>query len=121
VGKVTVDGEPLRVNSGTVTFKPDRDKGNDATVEPSGSLEKDGIYTLYFAPGKKGAPPGWYKVQVVASQVGPGMKMPRPANFPAPPAEVLFNSKFTSTETSGLEIEVVKDPAPGAYDLPLTK
>jgi len=33
----------------------------------------------------------------------------------------LFHGKYTRAATSGLEVEVVRDPAPGAYDLKLTR
>jgi hypothetical protein len=119
-GRVTVDGEPLRANSATVTYVPDADRGNTATIMPTGNVDQDGHYVLYYAPGKKGALPGWYRVQVVAAQVGPGTRMPGAPNV-APPPPPLFDSKFRSPTTSGLEVEVVETPPTGAYDLQLTK
>jgi hypothetical protein len=61
-GQVTVDGAPLWAPGAIVTFKPEPAKGNHAKVDPTGYLDDQGRYTLYSAPGKKGAPPGWYKV-----------------------------------------------------------
>jgi hypothetical protein len=121
-GQVMVDGEPLRAKSGNVTFVPDKAKGNTTTFEPSGYLDENGNYTLYYAQGKKGAPPGWYKIQVTASrqQGDQPLETPRPRGGPPPPPP-LFNNKFTRSTTSGLEVEVVKDAAAGAYDLKLTK
>jgi len=69
-GRVTVDGETLRAKSGNVAFLPDKAKGNNTTLQPIGYLDEEGNYTLYYEKGKKGAPPGWYKVQVAASQQG---------------------------------------------------
>jgi hypothetical protein len=124
-GKVFVDGEPLRAKIGTINLVPNKEKGNTTTFEPSGVLDEDGNFTVYYAKGKKGAPPGWYKVQIVASQLGEGSPIPTPRpkdkGVGPPPPKPLFHSKFMRTDTSGLEIEVVKDPAPGAYDLKLTK
>jgi hypothetical protein len=121
-GRVTVDGEELHAKSGNVTFVPDKAKGNTTTFEPSGHLDEKGNYTLYYAQGKKGAPPGWYKVQVAASlqQGDQPIETPRPRGGPPPPPP-LFKSKFTRSTTSGLEVEVVKNAASGAYDLKLTK
>jgi hypothetical protein len=121
-GHVFVDSQPLRGMHGTVTFVPDLDKGNSTTVTPTGTLDDDGNYTLYYAQGKKGAPPGWYKVQVTAAQLGPGAQMPRPKGVPGgPKVQPTINSKFTNAKTSGLKVEVVENPEPGAYDLKLTK
>jgi hypothetical protein len=120
-GQVTVDGEPLHAGGGTVTFVPDKDRGNTATAQPSGPLDADGNYTLYYAVGKPGAPPGWYRVQVVASKLGPGTKTARPPQFGFQPPPPLIDPKYVSAATSGLEVEVVRNPAAGAYDLHLTK
>jgi hypothetical protein len=120
-GRVTVDGQPLHAGGGTVTFVPDKDNGNTATVVPSGPLDADGNYTLYYAPGKPGAPPGRYRVQVVANKLGPGTKTARPPELGFRPPPPLFDPKYVSPETSGLEVEVVRNPAADAYDLHLTK
>jgi hypothetical protein len=124
-GRVTVNGQPIRAQIGTINLVPDKSKGNNTTLQPTGYLDEDGTYTVYYAKGKKGAPPGWYKVQIVASQLGEGppISTPRPEGKgpgPLPPGP-LFDSKYTRAETSGLAFEVVKDPAAGAYDLKLTK
>jgi hypothetical protein len=47
--------------------------------------------------------------------------MPRLKGHGPRPPPPLFHSKFTRAKTSGLEVEVVRDPAPGAYDLKLTR
>lgn len=127
-GRVMVDGQPLRAKVGVVSFVPDKDRGNSTTLEPTGYVDEDGYYTLYYAQGKKGAPLGWYKVQVVATDQtthpsGQPMATPKPKRLGGnePPPKTLFHSKFTRFATSGLAIEVVRNPAPGAYDLPLTK
>jgi hypothetical protein len=123
-GRVLVDGEPLRGQNGAVSFIPDNAKGNTANVTPTGNLDNAGNYTLYYAQGKKGAPLGWYKVQITATKLGPGIQMARKQMKgapPPPPSNLPFDVKFTNIKTSGLEVEVVESPAAGAYDLKLTK
>jgi hypothetical protein len=120
-GRVLVDGEPLQATGATVTFRPNREKGNTTEMEPAGTVDEHGNYTLYYSPGKKGAPPGWYTVQIAGSGVGPGVQTPRPAEAHFSPAKPPFDKKFISTKTSGLEVEVVPNPASGGYDLRLTR
>jgi hypothetical protein len=110
-GKVTVGGAPL--TSGAVTFQPDSDKGNTTPHIPVGNLDAQGSYTLMSA-ATPGAPPGWYKVTVTAQQPID------PANPYAPP-KYLINPKYSDASTSGLAVEVVAKPAPGAYDFQVTK
>ena len=66
---------------------------------------------------------GWYKVQVSAAQLGPGIKMgpELKKKTKGPPPNLPFNQKFTNVKTSGLEVEVNESPAAGAYDLKLSK
>jgi hypothetical protein len=122
-GRVTVDGEPLKARGGVVNFVPMKDKGNATEIQPTGYVDENGNYTVYYAQGKKGAPPGWYKVQVAGIPPGEGpLQMPRPDwTGPPPKPAPLFNGKFTRADTSDIEIEVVRNPAPGAYDIKLTK
>src|SRR5262249_52315260 len=118
--------EPLHSKGGIVNLVPNQDKGNATTLEPAGVVDEIGNYTAYYAKGKKGAPPGWYRVQVSAMPPGdqpPPMPRPKRKGAPPPPhtPPPLFNLKYTQAKASGLEIEVVRDPAPGAYDLKLSK
>jgi hypothetical protein len=117
-GKVTLNGAPLTAASTIVLFKPDTAKGNTSPVEPTGTVDADGNYTL-TTKGKKGAPPGWYKVIVTAREEAPPVhpKTPKPHR---PVSKSLLPAKYGQGQTSGLSIEVVEDPAPGAYDLKLT-
>jgi hypothetical protein len=114
-GKVTLDDEPLTAMSGTVLFKPDASKGNTSSFEPVGNLDEQGNYTLN-TKGKKGAPPGWYKVIVTAT----GEMLPAKGNV-HPRPKSLVPAKYGQDKTTNLFIEVVDDPAAGAYDLKLTK
>src|SRR5262245_43597964 len=56
VGKVTVAGRPVK--AGTVSFRPDKSKGNTAAHEPYGEIDSEGNYKL-FTGTKKAAPVGW--------------------------------------------------------------
>jgi len=109
-GKVMADGTPMKV--GTVTFMPDKDKGNTATASASGMIQADGTYKLTFE-GKDGAPLGWYNVGVSPHGMGAD-----PANSPK---EAIVNSKYQMPGTSGISIQVVESPAAGAYDINVTK
>jgi len=111
VGKVTVDGTSL--GTGSVTFHPDAAKGNTTPHIPVGTLDADGTYKLMSAT-KEGAPFGWYKVTVSAQE-------PIDPKNPYAPPKHLISPKFSDASTSGLEIEVVEKPQPGAYDVKLTK
>jgi hypothetical protein len=111
VGKVTVDGTPL--TSGGVTFHPDSAKGNTTPHIPLGTLDAQGNYKLMSATSE-GAPLGWYKVTVSA-------QAPIDPQNPYAPPKHLINPKYNDAITSGLELEVVKQPTAGAYDLKLSK
>jgi hypothetical protein len=111
-GRVTLNDQPLR--SGSVSFRPDAAKGNASLHHPTGSIDPQGNYSL-FTVGKKGAPPGRYKVLVFAdanAQAG--------AVHPVPP-RWLVPEKYLSEKSTPLAVEVVDAPAEGAYDLKLGK
>jgi len=108
-GKVTVDGAPL--NTGSVRFVPDKEKGNNTKTEPAGQIGSDGTYTL-TTDGKIGAPPGWYKVSISASEI--------PDSSKPYSGKSLIASKYNDPATSGISIEVVSSPKSGAYDLQAT-
>ncbi len=94
-GKVTIDGKPLE--SGTVVYHPDEQKGNKTKALPTGMI-KNGEYTLSSASvttTKQGAPPGWYKVTIDPAA---GMMGAAP---PAPPkAKVDTNAANSGLATS---------------------
>src|SRR4051812_9573839 len=66
-GKVTLDGQPLVSKTAVVLFKPDAAKGNTTPFEPAASVDSAGGYTLHTKK-QRGAPPGWYKVIVTATE-----------------------------------------------------
>jgi len=111
VGKVTVDGQPVK--AGTVSFRPDKSKGNESVHEPFGEIDAEGNYKL-FTGSKEGAPPGWYRVAVMAGE-------PVEVGNLTGEARWFANPKYASTDTSELAVEVVEKPEPGAYDFRLTK
>ena len=114
-GTVTLDGQPLK--AGDVQFHPEGSQ-NPSQEMPIGHI-KDGKYEL-TTRGKKGAPPGKYKVVVLANQFSDeGAKRPAAATKEMPKS--LINNKYSTAATTPLSKEVVASPAPDAYDLKLTK
>jgi len=111
-GKVTLDNKPLTL--GLVSFRPDKSKGNTYTVEPRGKIGPDGAYTLE-TNGKPGAPPGVYKVVIIAQ--GPPFN---PKDLYSPSKQII-NPKYLQEDKTDLRVTVVKNPAPDAYDLKVTK
>jgi hypothetical protein len=107
VGKVTVGGKLLK--TGSVSYRPDKSKGNTSTLEPAGDIEADGTYKLYTA-GEQGAPVGWYKVLVISFE---------PVATP-PPTKFYVHAKYGDVATSGLHYQVVEQPAADAYDIKVT-
>jgi hypothetical protein len=117
-GKVTLNGQPLSVESAIVLFKPDTSKGNTSPFEPTGVVDKDGNYAVK-TQGKRGAPPGWYRVIVTATD-----SIAEPAKDPKkghPHPRSLVPAKYGLAKTTDLFVEVVEDPLPGAFDLKLKK
>src|SRR6516162_7874588 len=73
-GCVKVAGKPLKL--GWVTFYPDESRGNRSSRLPVGEITSDGTYEL-STNGKAGAPPGFYKIVVAASEEPLPVKPPR--------------------------------------------
>jgi hypothetical protein len=124
-GKITVDGKPLSEADVTVLFRPNASKGNSIKLEFSGMADENGDYTLCYGDGIPGASPGWYKVAVVATEQqesrGPPKNRPK-RRLPGPGAgfkKSLIDNKYNVADNSGIEIEVVENPGPGAYDFNL--
>jgi hypothetical protein len=115
-GKIRVDGQPLTAATTIVIFKPDTGKGNHSPFEPLGTVDGQGNYSLRTS-AKTGAPPGWYKVVVTATEgrqeagAGPKGRHPGPRS--------LLDAKYGQAQTTPLTVEVVENPSPGAYDLSL--
>ncbi|HEX4613352.1 MAG TPA: hypothetical protein VH092_34525 [Urbifossiella sp.] len=105
-GKVIVDDKPL--TKGSVRFVPDTSRGNTDKHEPAGEIGGDGLYVITTG-GKIGAPAGWYKVGIISADTPDSTK---PLD-----AKSYVGKKYNDAQTSGLTIEVVAAPTPGAYDL----
>jgi hypothetical protein len=117
-GRVTLDSEPLTAKSTVLLFKPDGSKGNASPFEPVGTVDHQGNYTL-LTKGKQGAPPGWYRVIVTATELRQDSAQRPPNRRPVPRS--LLPAKYGQAATTDLLIEVVENPAAGAYDLRLAK
>jgi hypothetical protein len=112
-GTVLVEGQPLTgVPQGSVSFHPDKAQGNESMHLPTGKIQADGKYEL-LTGSKKGAPAGKYKVRVsaFANKLEEGPVTPR----------YILDDKYYSAEKTDLIVEVVENPAPGQYDLKVTK
>jgi hypothetical protein len=109
-GQVIYDGKPL--TTGTVSFHPVGTTGH----VPTGSIDKDGRYTLStnYQPG---APPGKYKVVINATE--PVKVVPGKAN-PGLPKSIIPR-RYNQASASPFEVEVKVDAAQDAYDLRLDK
>ena len=108
-GQVRYGGKPL--TRGTVVLSPDPSKGNATKHEPRGRIEADGRYQIFTHP-HTGAPPGWYKVSVIATE-------PSDPKNPYSLPRSLIPEKFGKPDESRLSWEVRSNPPPGAYDLDL--
>jgi hypothetical protein len=107
-GKVTYKAEPL--TTGTVVLVADAAKGNTTKHEPRGPIDEQGNFQVSTA-GTPGAPPGWYRVAVIAN---------KPTN-PSKPYAVtgsLLPKKYGDANSSELAIEVTEKPS-AAYDISL--
>jgi hypothetical protein len=105
-GKVTLKNNQC-VTVGTVVFVPDKD--NTLRVMATGKINADGTYELN-TEGRSGVPIGSYIACVRAPMRKVGGKDPPP---------IPFSMKYFDANESPLKIEVVANPAPGAYDLVL--
>jgi hypothetical protein len=108
-GKVSYKAE--RLTTGTVILVADAAKGNVTNHEPRGPIDEQGNYQVSTA-GKPGAPPGWYKVAVLAN------KPPNP-DKPYAVTGSLLPKKYGNANSSELAIEVTAKPSTGAYDIVL--
>jgi hypothetical protein len=112
-GTILVEGRPLAgVGQGSVSLRGDAARGNPTMHQPTGAINSDGRFEL-ITGGKKGAPAGWYKVMVTAyeNRIEEGPVKPR----------LLLDEKYYHPQKTDLSLEVVAEPAPGAYDLRVTR
>lgn len=109
-GRVLLKGKPLQGKAGSVVLKPDASKGNKSSGSAVGVLQRDGSFSV-LTNGQPGAPPGWYKVIVLATE---------PAANPNEDARRPVPKRYENEATTPLAIEVVASPSPGSYDLKLS-
>lgn len=108
-GAVTYDGRPL--TTGTVSLRADRN--NETRHQPTGLIDARGNYRIYTTE-KPGAPSGWYRVVVFATEplvdsgkVSPGLP------------KSIIPVRYNNASTSPFEFEVKAQPTAGEYDLKL--
>jgi hypothetical protein len=118
-GKITINDQPLKAATAIVVFKPDTSKKNTSPIEPSGTVDDQGVYSL-VTKGRQGASLGWYKVVVVAHDGKQFADMTK-TRHQRPVVGSLLPAKYGSATTTDLVVEVVENPAAGAYDLKLNK
>ncbi len=109
-GVIAVDSQPI--TSGQVTLAPVILDSKQQLPAMAGQIDSAGSYEI-FTGGKAGAPLGKYKVVVTPSMV--------PMQGAKGPPKTSFNEKFQKADKTTLQIEVVAEPPPGAYDLKLTR
>jgi hypothetical protein len=109
-GKVLLDGQPL--TKGRVMFHADATKGNTTRVVPAGDIDSHGNYVLYTG-NSKGAPPGWYRVTVLAMPETETREKGKPLKAP-------FNEKsYSQDERTPLRVEVKQNAGGDSYTLQL--
>lgn len=106
-GQVTLDGASF--SGGILHFVPDTAKGNKHRVAGIGPVQsgKYNLRALAVTASEMGMgiPTGWYKAYLETTISGQDLKI-------AP--------KFTTETLTPISIEVVENPAPGAYDIKFT-
>jgi hypothetical protein len=118
-GRVLLGDTPL--HTGTVTFQPDAARGNTSPHQPTANIDANGHYEL-FTVGKTAAPLGWYLVVVTAYESDAEMaKRARSPGEAGHLAKSLIDLKYERVDTTTLAVEVVENPAPGSYDLKLSR
>ncbi len=115
-GMVLVEGRPVK--NASVSFRRDASRGNASRHIPTGVSNADGKYELMTA-GRKGAPPGWYKVVVFADNFSADEPPPKGATAEIPKS--IVNAKYLDANTTDLAVEVTEKPAEGAYTLKLIR
>lgn len=109
-GKVSYQGKALP--RGSVTLHGDRSKGNTTDHHPTGRIGPDGTFKIYLTAGREGAPPGWYKVVIFATEED----RPSAAAHPGLPPTIIPKT-YNKADTTPLAIEVKADSAPENFEL----
>jgi len=105
-GKIVVGDQP--VTSGTVSFRPDAALGNKTMQQPAGTIEADGSFEL-FTIDRAGAPPGWYRVLVMADNMI-NVDPPESPVWPNYPEgflpKALVHDRYLSFKQTDIKVEV---------------
>jgi hypothetical protein len=117
VGLEGKSGDEKFLDGGSVAFHPDARRGNRSQDIPVATIV-NGKYEL-STRGKRGAPPGWYKVVVICDNFAGGKVPPKGATAEMPRS--VIRREYTQASSTPLEKEVVANPSAGAYDLQLKK
>jgi hypothetical protein len=115
-GKVLVDDEPL--TKGFVVYHPDDDRAISGEDLPRAELDKEGVYELRSG-NQPGAPPGKYRVVIVAQDLSTRAPDARSAVHPEPAP--LIHRKYFVLEQTPLRAEVKKEAAAGDYDFKVSR
>jgi hypothetical protein len=110
-GRVFLNGQPLTNKAGSIVLRPDPAATKDGRVSPFGVLQRDGSYSV-ATNGRPGAPVGKYKVVVNATE---------PDANPNEDSPQVLDARYQTEASTPLAVEVVAQPAPGSYDLQLTR
>jgi hypothetical protein len=109
------------VKEGTIQLRANQAKGNTTWEQPCGALGADGTFEL-MTNDKPGAPPGWYKVLVMADNFKVVDPPPSPV-WPDYPKgflrKPLVHERYLYFNQTDLEIEVVENPPEEGYVLRL--
>ena len=114
-GKILVEDQPVK--SGTVSFRPDAKLGNKTMEQPAGTIQEDGSFEL-FTIDRAGAPPGWYRVMVMADNVIT-VDPPMSPVWPDYPAgflpKALVHDRYLSFKETDIKVEVKEKIQPEDY------
>jgi len=118
-GKVLVEGHPVK--SGTVSFRPDAERGNQSMEHPAGMLQDDGSFELATA-NRKGASLGWYRVLIIGDNFQVVSPPPSPV-WPDYPEGFLpkpqVNDRYLYFNQTDILVQVKEDPESEYYVLRL--
>ncbi len=105
-GKILVEDQPVK--SGSVSFRPDAELGNKTMEQPAGTIQEDGSFEL-FTLDRAGAPPGWYRVLVMADNmitVDPPESPVWPNYPPGFLPKALVHDRYLSFKETDIKVEV---------------
>jgi hypothetical protein len=118
-GKILVGEKPVK--EGTIQLRADQARGNTTWEQPVAAIQPDGTFEV-TTNGKPGAPPGWYRVLVLADNFKVVDPPPSPVwpNYPEGfLPKPLVNDRYLYFNQTDVSVEVVEDPPEEGYVLRL--